>query len=80
MVVGHPRGPVLDLFGRHVLRIPVSKPEYHAFFEHVREMFHVFEHFFTDFFTNTFLLWTEHFSRQVLVQKNGGQNMRGLDV
>ena len=54
--------------------------EYHAFFEHVREMFHVFEHFFTELFTNIFLLWTEHFSRQVLVQKNGGQNMRGLDV
>ena len=43
-------------------------------------MFHVFEHFLTELFTNIFLLWTEHFSRQVLVQKNGGQNMRGLDI
>ena len=38
-------------------------------FEHVREMFYVFEHFFYEHFTNIFLIWTEHFSCQVFSSK-----------
>ena len=35
----------------------------------VREMFHVFEHFFGELFKNIFQIWTEHFSRQVFSSK-----------
>ena len=32
-------------------------------------MFHVFEHFLNELFTDIFLIWTEHFSRQVFSSK-----------